>query len=60
MASGGYPSAYKVGYPITGLDRARCVPGAAVFHAGTRMGLPGQISSSSLPGAVQQAEQKHR
>lgn len=55
MASGGYPSAYKVGYPITGLDRARCVPGAAVFHAGTRMGLPGQISSSSLPGAVQQS-----
>ena len=35
MASGGYPGAYKKGFPISGLERARCVPGVTVFHAGT-------------------------
>ena len=32
MVSGGYPQAYKKGFPITGIDQ---VKGAVVFHAGT-------------------------
>jgi phosphoribosylamine--glycine ligase len=34
MASGGYPSNYKQGYPITGLDRMD--KETLVFHAGTK------------------------
>jgi phosphoribosylamine--glycine ligase len=33
-ASGGYPSSYPTGYPITGLEHVG--DGAVVFHAGTR------------------------
>jgi phosphoribosylamine--glycine ligase/phosphoribosylaminoimidazole synthetase len=36
MASGGYPNSYQTGYSISGIDRASCVPGAIVFHAGTK------------------------
>lgn len=32
MASGGYPGEYRTGFPIEGCD----VPGALVFHAGTK------------------------
>ena len=34
LVSGGYPQAYKKGYPITGIDQ---VQGSVVFHAGTAM-----------------------
>ena len=34
LVSGGYPEAYKKGYPITGIDQ---VSGSIVFHAGTAL-----------------------
>ena len=34
MVSGGYPQAYKKGYPITGIDQ---VEGSIVFHSGTAL-----------------------
>ena len=34
LVSGGYPQAYKKGYPITGIDQ---VEGSIVFHSGTTM-----------------------
>ena len=34
LVSGGYPEAYKKGYPITGLDQIDC---SMVFHAGTAL-----------------------
>lgn len=39
LVSGGYPQAYKKGYPISGLDK---VEGSLVFHAGTKM-VDGQV-----------------
>ncbi|MEK7132791.1 MAG: phosphoribosylamine--glycine ligase [Patescibacteria group bacterium] len=35
LASGGYPDAYKKGFPITGIEEAEKIPGVVVFHAGT-------------------------
>ena len=37
MASRGYPGNYQAGCEITGLDEAAAVPGAMVFHAGTKL-----------------------
>jgi phosphoribosylamine--glycine ligase len=34
-SSAGYPGAYKTGFPISGLDSARRIPGVEVFHSGT-------------------------
>lgn len=39
LVSGGYPQAYKKGYPISGIDQ---VEGSIVFHSGTAM-KDGQI-----------------
>jgi len=42
MASAGYPSSYKIGFPITGLDELD--KEILVFHAGTKRGsTPGQV-----------------
>ena len=37
VASGGYPGSYEKGKEITGLDAAAQVPGATVFHCGTKL-----------------------
>jgi phosphoribosylamine---glycine ligase len=37
IAAGGYPDSPRTGMPIRGLDAAAAVPGALVFHAGTRL-----------------------
>jgi len=37
IASGGYPGAYQVGFPIEGLAEAATVPGVVVFHAGSAL-----------------------
>ena len=50
MASAGYPGKYEVGHEILGLERARCVPGVSVFHAGTRAVGLGQ-SAEATPKA---------
>ena len=65
MASGGYPTAYKKGYEITGLDR---VPeDIIVYHAGTKRAGDGKILTnggrvlgvtalgSDLPAAIARA-----
>lgn len=44
MASGGYPEAYRTGYPITGLEEAGNT--ATIFHAGTKLGPDGTIVTS--------------
>lgn len=36
LASGGYPGAYRTGYPISGIEDAEAM-GAKVFHAGTKL-----------------------
>jgi len=37
MSSGGYPSSYKKGFPITGIEEAESLGDVQVFHAGTAM-----------------------
>ncbi len=64
LASGGYPTSYKSGYPISGLDAAG--ENATVFHAGTKL-VDGEIVTAGgrvlgvvgkckcLPGAISKA-----
>ena len=44
MASGGYPSSYKTGFPISGLDDVD--KDIMLFHAGTRLSPEGQVLTS--------------
>ncbi|NJD61119.1 MAG: phosphoribosylamine--glycine ligase, partial [Deltaproteobacteria bacterium] len=37
MASGGYPGAYRKGFPIAGIEDAERLGGVQVFHAGTAL-----------------------
>jgi phosphoribosylamine---glycine ligase len=41
LASGGYPGAYKSGYPISGLTDVEA--GVQVFQAGTKLGAQGEV-----------------
>ena len=41
LASPGYPERPVCGDPIRGLDRAACLPGVEIFHAGTARAAPG-------------------
>lgn len=46
IASGGYPGAYKVGFPIYGIENAEKVPGVKVFHAGTTLDEHGVLRTA--------------
>jgi phosphoribosylamine--glycine ligase len=43
VASGGYPGTYETGFPIEGLGGVP--PGVLIFHAGTRAGPAGLLTS---------------
>jgi phosphoribosylamine--glycine ligase len=45
LAAGGYPGPYEKGRTIEGLADAAAVDGAIVFHAGTRSGAGGFVTS---------------
>lgn len=47
MTSGGFPGAFQTGHTISGVDRARCVPGTHVFHNCTEPSS-GPSTSSAL------------
>lgn len=44
MSSGGYPEAYKTGYPVSGLDDVD--DDINVFHAGTKLGEDNEVLTS--------------
>ena len=46
VASGGYPGSYEKGKPVTGLSEAAGVPGAMVFHCGTKISSDGSVLTS--------------
>ena len=44
LVAGGYPEAYEIGYPMTGIEDAKA-GGSIVFHAGTAL-KDGQVVSA--------------
>jgi len=46
LVSDGYPGAYEVGKPISGIDLAESIPGVTVYHAGTALNESGQLVTS--------------
>lgn len=44
LASGGYPGEYTKGYPIAGLEEAEGMPGATIFHSGTKRAGGGYVT----------------
>ncbi len=46
IASGGYPGSYEKGKLVSGLDEAAAVPGAIVFHCGTKTSPDGAVLTS--------------
>jgi phosphoribosylamine--glycine ligase len=46
MASDGYPGKYLKGSIIRGIDRAESVPGVKVYHAATKRGPTGELTSN--------------
>jgi len=45
LASGGYPGPVEKGRPIRGIAHAETLPGVKVFHAGTKQGASGILTS---------------
>ncbi len=45
LASEGYPGAYEMSHPISGLDKVRDLKGITLYHAGTKRENSGIISS---------------
>jgi phosphoribosylamine--glycine ligase len=45
-SSGGYPSSFKSGLEITGLDEVARIPGVQVFHSGTALTGDGRLVTS--------------
>ncbi len=45
LASGGYPGAYRTGFPIRGLEAASALPDVLIFHAGTKRQGDGVVTA---------------
>lgn len=45
LASGGYPGEYEKGKVISGIENAGAVPGVTVYHAGTKRGDNGTLTT---------------
>lgn len=46
LASGGYPDECQTGFPISGIEEAKKVSDAVVFHAGTKLNEGGRLVTS--------------
>jgi phosphoribosylamine--glycine ligase len=52
LASGGYPGDHTTGVPISGTERADALADVCVFHAGTKQGEDGLVTSGGRVLAV--------